>query len=181
MVLVISEITQQLESTTRPKKASKAIATGKSFSKRCRRGQRKTTQAVPNPHQLDSNTVINLSEKTLTDPCMSALSKGLSFAPTAQTNNFDTVINFQFFCNLRLREFFQGDRDCASTPSDEHALYPASSLSAPAPIVPTRNQFGKRSTFIPPKYHNASLDTYCRLVGNDVNCLLKKKKRVQSV
>lgn len=44
-------------------------------------------------------------------------------------------------------------------------------LSA-GPRTPLRG----RSTFIPPKNRNASIDTYCRLVEKDVSLLLGKKK-----
>ena len=44
------------------------------------------------------------------------------------------------------------------------------------PDVPPTKSFRGKSYFIPPKYRNASLDTYCRLVENDVGNILGRKR-----
>lgn len=112
----------------------------------------------------------------MSDACVSALSKGLSFAPTAHTNDFETIIDFQkFFRNLRLREFFHSDQGVSpsttvSTTDDTR------SRENSAPMLPATTRFKKKSMFTPPKHRNSSLETYCRLVDNDVKTLLKKKK-----
>ena len=47
--------------------------------------------------------------------------------------------------------------------------------------LPTRahTPFRGKSTFIPPKFRNSSLDTYCRLVEKDVSMLTNRRKRYQ--
>ncbi len=50
---------------------------------------------------------MKFSDKSLSIPCVTALSKGLSFIPTTETNDFDTMIDFHnFFRTLRLWKFF---------------------------------------------------------------------------
>lgn len=50
---------------------------------------------------------MNFSDKCLSEPCIAALSKGLSFISTTDSNDFDTIIDFhKFFRTLRLKEFF---------------------------------------------------------------------------
>lgn len=101
------------------------------------------------------------------------MSKGLSFVPTTYANDFETTIDFQkFFRGLRLREFFHSGRnDQSEIPVH---IAPQAETSPLSHVAPT--PFKKKSTFIPPRNRNASLDTYCRLVENDVKSLLKKKK-----
>lgn len=121
---------------------------------------------------------MNFSAKPLTDTCISALSKGLSFVPTTSANDFDTIIDFQkFFRTLRLKAFFHS--------SDTQAPVSGHISSIVQPNTPTINvslegktvtSFRKKSTFIPQKNRNASLDTYCRLVEKDVRFVLKNKK-----
>lgn len=120
---------------------------------------------------------MNFSSKPLTELCTTALSKGLSFAPTTSTNDFETVIDFQkFFRRLRLQELFRNapstSPDCATTSGND---------VAPIQEAPTtlqdRRMFRPKSTYIPPKNRNASLDTYCRLVEQDVFSTLRKKRQ----
>ena len=40
-----------------------------------------------------------------------------------------------------------------------------------------KTAFKKKSTFIPPKHRNSSIDTYCRLVESEVSLLLSKKSQ----
>ena len=54
-----------------------------------------------------NQTVINISGTTLSDACMSALSKGLSFSPTCNTNEFETKVDlFKFYRNLHLKAWY---------------------------------------------------------------------------
>lgn len=113
---------------------------------------------------------MNFSIKPLTDTCVSALNKGLSFAPTSTTNDFDTIIDLQkFFRTLRLREFFQsyhspkGETQVDNQDTNEQPTSPVTNPPG-KPITP----FKKKSAFSPPRGRSASLDTYCRLVDQDV-------------
>uniref|UniRef100_A0A8C6WYX0 Reverse transcriptase domain-containing protein n=1 Tax=Neogobius melanostomus TaxID=47308 RepID=A0A8C6WYX0_9GOBI len=47
----------------------------------------------------------------------------------------------------------------------------------PSQQVGSRTRFKGRSTFIPPHRRNASIDTYCRLVEQDVSHLLNNKRK----
>ena len=111
---------------------------------------------------------MNLSDKPLSAACESVLKKGLSFVPTTDCNEFDTIIDFQkFFRSIRLREFFKSNtidspNQTASTSQNE--------------THETTNKFRGKSRFIPPQHRNASIDTYCRLVERDVRNTLKNKK-----
>lgn len=103
------------------------------------------------------DTLMNFSDKLLSKPCITALRKGLSFIPTTETNDFDTIIDFhKFFRTLRLREFF--DTNEQSFPSND--VSPAttqSSISLEQSIA--RLPFKRKSTFLPSNNRNSSLDT----------------------
>lgn len=120
---------------------------------------------------------MNFSSKPLTELCTSALNKGLSFAPTTTTNDFETIIDFEkFFRRLRLREMFHNVPP--STPCQPTTTESAPSTVPEAPInISGKGLFRPKSTFIPPKNRNASLDTYCRLVGHDVQMTLRSKRQ----
>ena len=132
---------------------------------------------------------MNFSTKPLSDLCTTALSKGLSFAPTSDTNDFETHIDFQkFFRTLRLKELFHPSATVSpagsATNGQDNAMVNVIDPDCPdmAPPTPTTTSVGKptpfrkKSTFIPPRYRNASLDTYCRLVEHDVQAAIKRKR-----
>jgi len=130
----------------------------------------------PYPQQ-DESMVINFSDKILSETCISALSKGLSFVPTNHTNDFETIIDFQkFFRDLKLKEFFHSDMK--DSPNRNMSLISLDQIHFPVSSVrdSAHCQFKKTSTFIAPKHRNAaSLDTYWLLVEND------KKKNIKSL
>lgn len=116
-------------------------------------------------HLQQDVTVINLSRRPISTECELALSKGLNFIPTTQCNAFDTKIDFEkFFRNLRLKEFYGSIDKFISGPISNEAI-----ADACTPFRP-------KSTFCPPKYRNASLDTYCRLVERDVTNIITKSR-----
>lgn len=127
--------------------------------------------------------VINLSKTPLSNDCVNALSKGLSFVPTVHCNNFDTIVDFhKFFRTLRLKEFFNttpltGSLTTPLQPATVENDSPSQEVTGEDATTTTRaiTPFRGKSTFIPPKKRNASLDTYCRLVEKDVTLLLSKK------
>ena len=127
--------------------------------------------------------VINLSSRSLSDDCISALGKGLSFVPTTYCNDFDTLVDFQkFFRTLRLKEFFHSNRGRATTVEAHlgHPLPTSPEVMETEPIFDSgsyKTAFKKKSTFIPPKHRNSSIDTYCRLVESEVSLLLSKKSQ----
>lgn len=106
--------------------------------------------------------MINLSSKPLSDTCLTALSKGLSFVPTTHCQDFDTIVDFhKFFRTLRLKEFFSNHNKFPSNSAvigtegteDPDDLAVASEreseLSSRLPAGP-RTPFRGKSTFIPP-------------------------------
>lgn len=105
----------------------------------------------------------------IVETCMSALNMGLSFAPTSNTNDSDTIIDFQkFFCTLRFREFIQsndyvppGERQGKVNMNERPSPPMTCLLGKPIKL------YRKKST-LPPRGRNASLKTYCQLVDHDV-------------
>ncbi|CDR01385.1 unnamed protein product [Oncorhynchus mykiss] len=75
---------------------------------------------------------------------------------------------FKFFRNIRLREYF-------SSPNSDTSIEPVGCSPAHTPTP-----FRSKSYFIPPANRNHSIETYCRLVENDVGLLLKNKQGSQS-
>lgn len=133
---------------------------------------------------------MNFSSKPLATACISALNKGLSFAPTTSTNDFDTIIDFQkFFRSLRLKELFYKDTAPQRTQESPGVIMDSDEITnvnlendidvsdLNVLTVPSKplTRFKKKSTYIPPRNRNASLDTYCRLVDRDLRAVLKKK------
>ena len=113
--------------------------------------------------------IMNLSDKPLSTACESALKKGLSFVPTTDTDEFNTIIDFhKFFRSIRLREFFKNEKVGTTT------ILESTNVESTIPV--NSNKFRKKSTFIPPKHRNASVDTYCRMVEQEVKNTLKNKK-----
>lgn len=109
---------------------------------------------------------MNLSSKTLSPTHMSLLDKGLSFVPTTQSDDFKVTVDlFRFFRNIRLREFFHTATDTNNEPG------PDASEDGPLNVT----QFRGKSYFVPPTNRNASIETYSRLVQQDVDTLLQNK------
>ena len=122
--------------------------------------------------QPESLNVINLSSKSISTPCKLALSKGLSFVPTTQCNDFNTIIDFhKFFRTLRIREFFS-PKPTLTEPENKN--------TATEIVTRAKQPFRAKSTFCPPK-NNHSLETYCRLVEKDVTQILNKKREYKTM
>ena len=62
-------------------------------------------RAIPDlPETQQELNVINLSSQPLSDTCLTALSKWLSFVPTTHCRDFDTTVDFHtYFQTLRLK------------------------------------------------------------------------------
>lgn len=108
---------------------------------------------------------------------LGSFSKGLSFVPTAGVNEFKTMIDIQkFFRNVRLREFFNNTAHDKSMGNEQPTSHLEEDQQRPS-TSPTRSitPFRGKSTFIPPKFRNSSVDTYCRLVERDIYTVLKNK------
>ena len=102
------------------------------------------------PQQLQ-DTVINISKKELSPDQLSLLSKGLSFVPTGGINAFGLKVDlFKSFRQIKLRHFFANKTDSSA------AAIPAATTS-----------FRQKSTFCPNTF-NASINTFCRLVEQDI-------------
>lgn len=99
----------------------------------------------------------------------------MSFVPTTYCNDFNAFVDFQkFFRSLRVKEFFANRPIADPTNSANNYTLPSSAMQ-PTEHTVTRPFRGK-STFVPPKNRNASLDTYCRLVERDALQVLNKKR-----
>ncbi len=117
---------------------------------------------------------MNFSDKSLSKPCVTALRKGLSFIPTTETKDFDTLIDFQkFFRTLRLHEFCGTNEQSFASDDVTPATTQGVTLEQSIVCLP----FKRKSTFIPYKNRNLSLETYCRLVEFDVKNVLKNKRK----
>lgn len=87
----------------------------------------------------------------------------------------------KFFRTLRLKEFFCGqDRplthSSCSASGDTRETTGREDVTSTALSAGPKMPFKGRSTFIPPPNRNASTNTNCRLVKNDVSLLLHKKR-----
>ncbi len=130
----------------------------KPIKKRCRRGKRKRLFSTStDDKEQPGDTLMNFSDKSLSKPCVTALSKGLSFIPTTETNDFDTMIDFhKFFRTLRLREFFGTNEQSFASNDVQPVTTQGVTLEQSMAHLP----FKRKSTFIPSKNRNSSLDTY---------------------
>ena len=100
--------------------------------------------------QCKEETVINISSKELTDTQLSVLSKGLSFVPTSGVNVFGLKVDlFRCFRQIKLRHFFAKNTDPPTNAT-----------------IPTTH-FKKKSTFCP-FVTNPSINTFCRIVEQDI-------------
>ncbi len=101
-------------------------------------------------------TVVNLSDKVLTDPQVKLLSRGLKFCPTPREPD---QLSFQqdmaqFNRRLRLREYFH--------------VEPSTDDSSSVDVQPTRNRFKEKSSWVPPKNRDVALDAYINSVNSEV-------------
>lgn len=111
--------------------------------------------------------MFNLSSKTLDQFHLSILNRGLSFVPTNHLKKFDIKVDlFKFFRQLRLREFFDN-----GTEQDDLNSQTASNTEE------SRKVFRGKSLFMPPVNRNNSIETYCRLVEQEVDAFLNENQR----
>lgn len=106
--------------------------------------------------------MINLSGTPLSDAHIKVLSKGLTFAPTNQLNDFDLKVDlFRFYRNLHLKAWYKLASSPAFTPAQTGV---DSHRSAP---------FKPKSYFCP-TVQNATLNTFERKVNFEIENLLSK-------
>ncbi len=169
----------------------------KTILDQCRQGKKPSKRAWPTPPYKQGPgevNVVNLSSKSLSDTCVSTLSKGLSFVPTTTFNEFATYTDMtKFFLHLRLREYFTNCPEVItpanplpvptsaryaqlSTRNNEPHTDTLSSPPSDPPVEPSSTHFKAKSFFTPPKNRNSSLDTYCRLVERDLLTVFGKRK-----
>lgn len=109
-----------------------------------------------------TETVINISSKELSADQTSLLSKGLSFVPTSGINAFGLKVDlFKCFRQIKLKHFFSKN-DTVSTPTTTQ--------------TPT---FKPKSLFCPNSM-NASINTFCRLVEQDIFNNVEKPMKVKN-
>ncbi len=64
-------------------------------------GQKELPQEATSLHDMQAHTeevnVFNLSSRSISDDCLSAQNRGLSFAPTAHCLEFDVHVDIHFF------------------------------------------------------------------------------------
>lgn len=108
--------------------------------------------------------MINLSSRALSAEETAVLSKGLSFVPSKHTDPFMTKIElFKFFRSVKLRAFFTTNPAPPAPPREP---------TAPQDNSP-KSHFRPKSTFMP-HVLNPSVQTFCRLVDQDVSKQLEK-------
>lgn len=111
--------------------------------------------------------MFNLSSKTLDQCHRSILNKGLSFVPTNHLKKFDIKVDlFKFFRQLRLREFFDNGIEQVDGNSQ-------TSINTDD----SRKRFRGKSCFMPPGNRNNSIETYCRLVEQEIDAFLNENQR----
>ena len=131
--------------------------------RRCRR-RRKPKQKLDPLRTRPVDTVVNLSNVTLSEDETRVLSRGISFCPTP--SNFDTTAVLDdlesYFRRVRLHEFFLGQ------PSEDNS--------------PEARIFREPSSWMPPKGRDQSLEVYIKQVRAAVTKTLesqaKKSKQV---
>ena len=138
------------------KKRMNVLANHKKHTHR-RFHSKRATIAPPTVRLPETNTVVNLSDMVLTDPQVKLLSRGLKFCPTPREPNqllFQQDMA-QFNRRLRLREYFHVEPSMDDESSVE---------TQPIP----RNRFREKSTWVPPKNRDVSLETYINSVNSEV-------------
>ncbi len=67
--------------------------------KKCRQGKGSSRKGaiLDSSEKQQVQNVMNLSSKPLSDTCLTALSKGLSFVPTTHCRDFDTIVDLDKF------------------------------------------------------------------------------------
>ena len=105
--------------------------------------------------------MINLSKRQLTSYEESLLSKGLSFVPSKEADEFTTKVELFKFCrSVKLKAFFTKDNN--QPPFNRP-------VESTVPTV-SQKRFRPKSTFVP-QVMNSSVNTFCRLVNHDVSAL----------
>ena len=94
---------------------------------------------------------------------MTVLTKGLSFVPSKKADAFNTKVElFKFFRSIKLKAFFNKERNMDNPP-----LSPQLRREEEPTSDNWTKSFKPKSTFVPPVF-NASVNTFCRLVDQDV-------------
>ena len=128
--------------------------------------------ALP-PQEAAQLSILNLSNKVLTPGHLSVLNKGLNFVPTNQSNDFNVKVDcFRFFRSIRLREFFS---TCNANASDL-----TTNFGSAQELGPPKTPFRGKSFFVPPPNRNASIETFCRLVENDIEFAMENKHKCKT-
>lgn len=139
---------------------SRVLSGGFGRQRKTRRGKKKRQRSAE-----IKDSVINISSKKLSQDQLLVLSKGLSFVPVKKNDPFVTKVEmFKFFRSIRLRAFY-----VKGTAMQYNQQMPVTSDQHTAVIEKTI--FKPKSTFLPP-INNSSVETFCRLVEQDVfSCL----------
>lgn len=113
-----------------------------------------TTPRAPSTPNKNEETVINLTDIELTPECNNLLSKGLSYAPTHRTNQFQMKVDlYRFYRNLHLKAWY-------------HNQPRTDSSNIQVPMF--------KSKFFPHS-NNACLHAFVKKVNHDVDILLNTK------
>ncbi|XP_063810519.1 toll-like receptor 7 [Pseudophryne corroboree] len=110
--------------------------------------------------------IYNLSSRILTDVEERILTKGLKFAPTTTTDDFDRFVDVhKFIRKISLKKFFELKRS-EEAPSTSH------------PVESTTQTLHKKpSTFYPAHIKGNYIETFQKLVIEDLNSINKTEKR----
>lgn len=136
-------------------------------TRRSRGATRKTWRSKKRkrPEVKDRSSVINISSKQVSEEQLSLLAKGLSFVPVRGNDPFTTKVEmFKFFRSIRLKVFY--------SKGTQHRQYSPLESGTQEGLSAPKKTFKPKSTFLPPA-NNSSVETFCRLVEQDVFTCLK--------
>ena len=95
---------------------------------------------------------------------LSVLSKGLSFVPTKKADSFNTKVElFKFYRTIKLKAFFNKTNNLVNPPLSPQLGRTGENIRDSN----ERKVFKPKSTFVPTVF-NASVNTFCRLVDQEV-------------
>ena len=148
---------QQLLSNTQTTSSEPHVATSSLLTTRINTKKKKTRRKPSKKYKTDLNTqdadtVINLSNVTLSNAEIKLLSRGLTFVPTPRRITWSEIqadLN-EFARRLRLKEYFYNPDDITNT------------------LTNMAHPFKCKSTWTPPSGKEAALDTFINAIEQDL-------------
>lgn len=152
--------------------------------KKTRRGRRgrgaRSTTSIEAATEEEISSVINLSEVPLSKDQLTVLSKGLSFAPTHNSNLFHTRVDlFRFYRNLHLKAFYYkaGHTRLPTTMNGDIAHDITHDNTPDNPGTSSTDILFKPKSYFTPVVSNPSLIAFCKKVDYEVQDLFETQSR----